>query len=82
MAEAAQFGAEIVHESLHILGGAVGQLQLEGVPHELVGVQFGSVAREPLDVQSRVAGQHRVHGRAFVNRAAVPEQDDVPVEMA
>ena len=47
------------------------------VPNQLVRVQFRCVGGEPLHLKTRMTRQQLEDGLAAVNRAAVPDQDDV-----
>ena len=51
-------------------------------PDELVRIQVGGIAGEGLDVQPRTPGEEGAHVGTLVNAAAVPEDDDVPAELA
>ena len=46
-------------------------------PDEFVGIEFGGVARESLNVEPWTTSQQREHIGALMNGAAVPDHDDV-----
>jgi hypothetical protein len=56
---------------------AVRGVGFEVVPHLLRGIELRRIRRELFQMQSRVSLAHRLDGRPPVNRATVPEQDDV-----
>ena len=45
---------KIVHQLIEVVGAAVGQFPLGQRPHSLIGVQFGGVEGEMLDVETRM----------------------------
>ena len=47
------------HELVEVIRVAIGQLGLEVRPDELIGIEFGRVARKPLEVQTGTACQQR-----------------------
>jgi hypothetical protein len=53
----------------------------EVVPHLLDGIQFRRIRGELFHVQPGMGLAHRLDGRAPMNRAAIPEQDDGSPEM-
>ena len=73
---------QVVEEGLDIEGAAVGELVLEKLPRELVGIELGGVGGEAFDMEARMAGEYPLHVRTAVDGAAIPEQDDGAAEMA
>ena len=51
-------------------------------PYEFVGIEFGGVARKPLDVQALAASEQGADIGAVVNGAAVPDYNDVLPKVA
>jgi len=62
--------------SVTVSGLPLASWPFEVVPHELVGVEFRGVRRQPLDVETGMAGADMLDLRPAVDRAAVPEHDD------
>ena len=69
-------------ELILVVRATIGEGRLEVGPDELVRVEFGGVAGESLDVQAWTASQHCANVGAFVDRAAIQEQDDVRPEVS
>src|SRR5882672_10506271 len=70
------------HELIEVVWATIGERGLEMGPDELVRVQVGGIAGEGLDVQPWTPGKQGAHVGTLVNAAAVPEDDDVPAELA
>ena len=64
-------------EPIDVVRATVGEGALEVRPDELIGVEFGGVAGEPVDVEARMPLQQGAHIGAVVNGATVPDHDDV-----
>jgi hypothetical protein len=60
----------------------MGERGFEVGPDELVGIQVGGLAGERLDVHPWTTGEQGANVGTLVNAAAVPENDDVPAELA
>src|SRR2546425_8360464 len=68
--------------SSRLSGRPLASVALKWVQTNSSGVQVGRIAREGLDVQPRTPGEQGANVGTLVNAAAVPEDDDVPAELA
>lgn len=60
---------------------AIAERLLCELPHPFVGVEFGGVAGETVEVEPREALLERSDGIASVDRAVVPEHDHGPAQV-
>ena len=60
----------------------VGERPLRQVPHAFVGVEFGSIGREPLQAKPWEPAAEVSKGVPFVDPAVVPQDDDVASQVA
>ena len=60
----------------------VGERPFEVRPDELVGIEFGGIARKLFDVQARAAPEQGAYIGAVVNGASVPDHDDLLPKVA
>ena len=60
----------------------IGQSSLRPVPHILGGVEFRGISGDVLRMDTRVTRQEVLHQLPAMNRAAIPEEDDGPPQMA
>lgn len=72
---------QIFHQLIDAVGPKVGELGLQMVPHQFVGIDLRCVGGKAFHVQPRMAGEEGSDVGTAVNRAAVPEQNDVSLEM-
>lgn len=77
---------EIARQRGEPVGSAIGERSFREGPDPLIGVQFGRVGRQELQVEARDPVTQRLDGGPFVDSSVVPEHDDrppqVPEEMA
>ena len=59
----------------------VGERRLAHPPNALVRIEFGRIRRERNQAKPAVLSQELANGLAFVRRAAVPEQDNVALQV-
>jgi hypothetical protein len=79
----AKQGQDGAVELVAVLGRVIGQLTpFEVSPEELDRIEFGSVGRESLDVQSRVGGLQSLDGGAAMTRPTVPDEDESAANVA
>jgi len=64
------------------VGATVGERVLRELPDPLIGVEFGGVAREVVEMEPWIAGLKRADGFAPVDLGAVPDKDHGAAEMA
>ena len=67
---------------LLVLRHAVGRVPFEVLPDPFHGVEFRGIAGEPLDVKARMGQSELADCRPLVDSALVPQQDDVPGQVA
>jgi len=65
-------GAEVAEEFSLGIGAAIGEGALRKLPDALVGIEFGGVAREAVELESGIAGLQHADGIAGVDRTVVP----------
>jgi hypothetical protein len=73
---------QVVEEGVDIEGTAIGELVLEKLPCELIGIELWGVGGEAFNMEARMAGEHLLHVGPAVDGAAIPEQDDGAAKMA
>ncbi len=78
----AQAAEQCAPEVIDILGPAIGQRKLGGMPGGFDGVELGSVGGQVLQVKSRIFAQQNAQGLAVVDRGVVPHDDHVTAQMS
>ena len=73
---------EVIEQLVDAQRAAVSKLGLEMVPDLLIGVELRRIGGKALDHQARMARQEAVESRPAVDRAAVPQHDDRPAQLA
>ena len=72
---------QVTHEIVERIRVAIGELRLEMRPDPFIGVQFGRIPREPLEMETGTSSLQGLHLGPLVNAAAVQEDDDVAAEV-
>jgi len=80
--KARQLGAKATTQLELRIRSAIAEGLLCELPHAFVGVEFGCVAGEALEVEPREGLLERSDGVASVNRAVVPEHDHGSAQVA
>ena len=78
----AKCGVQAPVEGIEIVGSTIGQAGLGIRPHAFIGIEFGSVGWEKLQVEPRVAAAQLPNRFAFVDRGIVEEHDHVASQVA
>ena len=78
----AQAAEPCAPEVVNILGPAVGQRKLDGMPGGFNGVELGGVGGQILHVKSRIFAQQIAQGLAIVDRGVVRHDDHVTAQMS
>lgn len=65
-----------------MLGDAIGQIPLEVVPDSLIRIEFRGVSRKGIEMDAGISAEHLFDFRAFMGGAAIPQQYNMPPEMA
>lgn len=78
----AKCGVQAPVEGIEVVGPTIGQAGLGIRPHAFIGIEFGGVGREKLQVQPRVAAAQLPNRFAFVDRSIVEENDHVASQVA
>ena len=73
---------DAVHQLVHVERTAVGEVSFRQGPNAFVGIEFGSVGREVLDVQARMPAEQMGQRRAMMGRGIVQQNDHGTPEVA
>jgi hypothetical protein len=77
----ARVGIQATTNIAEVSWQTIGGMAFEVVPDLLNGVEFRGIGWKRFQVQPRMSLAHRLNGQPPVNRAAVPQHDDVATEM-
>lgn len=75
-------GVQAPVEGIEVVGSTIGQAGLGSCPHGFIGIEFGGVGWEILEVEPRVAAAQLPNRFAFVDRGIVEKNDHVASQVA
>jgi len=78
----AKSGVQAPVKGIEVVGSTIGQAGFGIRPHAFIGIEFGGVGREKLEVKPRIAAAEIPNRFAFVDRRIVEENDHVASQMA